>query len=33
MFTRRVVFQIKADSSAEFTRIARGGILPVLRAK
>jgi hypothetical protein len=33
MFTRRVVFQIKADSSAEFTRIIRGDVLPVLRAQ
>jgi hypothetical protein len=33
MFTRRVVFQIKADSSAEFTRITRGDVLPLLRAQ
>jgi hypothetical protein len=33
MFTRRVIFQIKADSSAEFTRIFRGEVLPPLRAQ
>jgi hypothetical protein len=33
MFTRRVVFQIKADSSAEFTRIIRGEVLPMLCAQ
>lgn len=33
MYTRRVIFQIKADSSAEFTRIVRGDVLPRLRAQ
>ncbi len=33
MFTRRVIFQIKADSSDEFTRIIRGDIFPLLRAQ
>jgi quinol monooxygenase YgiN len=33
MFTRRVVFQLRADSSAEFTRIVEGDVLPVLRAQ
>ena len=33
MFARRVVFQIKADSSAEFTRIIQGDVLPLLRAR
>lgn len=32
MFTRRVVFRIRADSSAEFTRIVEGQFLPPLRA-
>jgi len=31
MFTRRVVFPIKADHSAEFTRIVDGDVLPQLR--
>lgn len=33
MLTRRVVFQIKADSSAEFTRVVEGQFLPPLRAQ
>jgi hypothetical protein len=33
MFTRRVVFQLKADSCAEFTRIAEGQFRPPLRAQ
>jgi quinol monooxygenase YgiN len=33
MFTRRVVFRIRADSSAEFTRIVEGQFLPPLRAQ
>jgi hypothetical protein len=33
MYTRRVVFRLRADSSAEFTRIAGGDVLPVLRAQ
>jgi hypothetical protein len=33
MFTRRVVFRIRADESAEFTRIVEGQFLPPLRAQ
>ncbi|HEX8354446.1 MAG TPA: antibiotic biosynthesis monooxygenase [Pyrinomonadaceae bacterium] len=33
MFTRRVVFQLKADSSAEFKRIVEGDVLPLLRSQ
>ncbi|HEV3469646.1 MAG TPA: hypothetical protein VG148_10020 [Pyrinomonadaceae bacterium] len=33
MFTRRAVFRIRADSSAEFTRIVEGQVLPPLRAQ
>jgi quinol monooxygenase YgiN len=33
MFTRRVVFRIRADSSAEFVRIIEGEFLPPLRAQ
>jgi hypothetical protein len=33
MFTRRVIMGIKADSSAEFTRIVEGRVLPVLRGQ
>ena len=33
MFTRRVVFKLKADSSAEFTRIVEGDVLPLLRSQ
>lgn len=33
MFTRRVVFQIKTDSSAEFTRIVESDVVPRLRAQ
>lgn len=33
MSTRRAVFQLKADSSAGFTRIVEGHILPSLHAQ
>lgn len=33
MSTRRAVFQLKADTSAEFTRIVRVDLLPPLRAR
>jgi hypothetical protein len=33
MFTRRVVFRLKADSSAEFRRIVEGHVPPSLRAQ
>lgn len=33
MFTRRVVFRLRPDSSAEFARIVEGRFLPQLRAQ
>jgi hypothetical protein len=33
LFTRRIIFQVRADSSAEFTRIVEGQFLPPLRAQ
>lgn len=33
MFTRRAVFRLRADSSAEFTRIVEGDVLPMLRVQ
>ena len=33
MYTRRAVFHFKADSSAEFTRILRDNVLPLLRSQ
>lgn len=33
MFTRRDIFRLKADSSAEFSRIAEGQVLPPLHGQ
>jgi hypothetical protein len=33
LFTRRVVYQISANSSAEFTLIVEGNVLPLPRAQ
>lgn len=33
MYTRRVIFNFKADSSAEFDRILRDDLLPLLRSQ